>query len=269
MLAVDGENRDRASFSEGATSASVAAIDRSSPVPLYHQIYGAILHDIRDGRLRVGESLPTEAEIGERFGVSRITVRQALADLVRAGHLTREKPRGPLLIKSAPIEQRLGRLTSFFIADALAQGYQPRFVCLAAHRVNAGERGASLGLDPSDMVTRVERLLVDRTGPLATITSYVPERCCPGLIDHDLNGSLVTLMEQHYALRMVRGTQWVSARMAAEAERTLLGLEPNTAVVVIRRLKYAEDGQPIEYFECVLRADRYEFVMELSQESSQ
>lgn len=244
-------------------------VDPTSPVPLYHQIYGAILHDIRAGRLRVGDTLPTEAEIGERFGVSRITVRQAIADLLRAGHLVRERPRGPLIIKGSPIEQRLARLTSFFMADALAQGYQPRFVCLSAQRRHAGDLAASLGLNPTDSVTRIERLLVDRTGPLATITSYVPEHCCPGLIEHDLNGSLVTLMEQHYALRMVRGTQWVSARMAAEAERTLLGLEPNTAVVVIRRLKYAEDGQAIEYFECVLRADRYEFVMELSQESDQ
>lgn len=267
MLAA--EDREHAPSPRDAIAGASVEINRSSPVPLYHQVYSAILHDIRDGRLRVGETLPTEAEIGDRFGVSRITVRQALGDLLRAGHLTRERSRGPLIVKGSPIEQRLARLTSFFMADALAQGYQPRFVCLAAQRMQAGEFGPVLGLDAADPVTRVERLLIDRTGPLATITSYVPERSCPDLIEHDLNGSLVTIMEEHYDLRMVRGTQWVSARMAAEAERTLLGLEPNTAVVVIRRLKFAEDGLAIEYFECVLRADRYEFVMELTRESDQ
>ena len=55
-------------------------LDRSSPVPLYHQVYNAILHDIRDGRLRRGAILPTEAELGEYFDVSRITIRQALGE---------------------------------------------------------------------------------------------------------------------------------------------------------------------------------------------
>ena len=117
-------------------------LDHSSPIPLYHQVYSAILHDIRDGRLRLGDTLPTEAEIGERFSVSRITVRQAVADLVRAGHLVRERPRGPLVIESAPIEQHLARLTEFFIADALAQG-RPQFAFLAHGGPEPREVGAA------------------------------------------------------------------------------------------------------------------------------
>jgi GntR family transcriptional regulator len=243
-----------------------AELDRASPVPLYHQVYSAILHDIRDGRLRRGDTLPTEAEIGERFGVSRITVRQALADLVRAGHLDRERPRGPLVIKSAPIEQRLARLTEFFIADALAQGHEPRFVLLGARRTGADDRSMPLGIDASDIVTRVERVLLDRDEPLALLTSYVPERCCPNLVDLDLSGSIVPLLREHYGLRMTDAVQWISARMAGEGERKLLGLEPRAVVVVIKRLTRGEDGQPLEFLECVLRADRYEFVMELAQE---
>jgi GntR family transcriptional regulator len=241
-------------------------INRASPVPLYHQVYGAIVHDIRDGRLRRGDTLPTEAEIGERFGVSRITVRQAIADLVRAGHLVRERPRGPLVIRSAPIEQRLARLTEFFIADALAQGHDPKFVFLGARRTGAEGQSEPLGLDASDMVTRVERLVLDRDEPLALLTSYIPERCCPNLVAHDLSGSIVPVLEHHYGLRMVRAVQWISARLAAEGERKVLGLEPRTVVVVLKRLSRGEDEQPLEFLECVLRADRYEFVMELSQE---
>jgi GntR family transcriptional regulator len=241
-------------------------IDRSSPVPLYHQVYSAILHDIRDGRLRLGDTLPTEAEIGERFGVSRITVRQAIADLMRAGHLVRERPRGPLMIKSSPIEQRLARLTSFFIADALAQGRDPRFVFLGARRTGAEGQSAPLGIEASDMVTRIDRLLVEHGEPLAMLTSYIPERCCPNLVDLDLSGSIVPVLEEHYGLHLVSAVQRISARIAVEAERKALGLEPRGVVVVIKRLTRGEDGEPIEFLECVLRADRYEFVMELSQE---
>lgn len=241
-------------------------LDHSSPIPLYHQVYSAILHDIRDGRLRLGDTLPTEAEIGERFGVSRITVRQAVADLVRAGHLVRERPRGPLVIKSAPIEQHLARLTEFFIADALAQGHDPKFAFLGARRTGAEGKSAPLELHASDIVTRIDRLLLDRDEPLALLTSYVPERCCPNLVALDLSGSIVQVLEEHYGLRMVSAVQSISARMATEQERKQLGLEPRAVVVVIKRLTRGEDGQPLEFLECVLRADRYEFIMELSQE---
>jgi GntR family transcriptional regulator len=241
-------------------------LDHSSPIPLYHQVYSAILHDIREGRLRLGDTLPTEAEIGARFGVSRITVRQAIADLVRAGHLMRERPRGPLVIKSAPIEQRLARLTEFFIADALAQGHDPKFAFLGARRTGAEGKSAPLELHASDIVTRIDRLLLDRDEPLALLTSYIPERCCPNLDALDLSGSIVRVLEEHYGLRMVSAVQSISARMATGKERKKLGLEPRAVVVDIKRLTRSEDGQPLEFLECVLRADRYEFVMELSQE---
>jgi GntR family transcriptional regulator len=249
------------SDSSGATE-----IDRSSPVPLYHQVYSAILNDIRDGRLRLGETLPTEAEIGERFGVSRITVRQAIADLVRGGHLVRARPRGPLVIKSAPIEQRLAQLTEFFIADALAQGHNPRFAFLGARRTGAEGQSEPLELRTSDIVTRIDRLVLDGDEPLALLVSYIPERCCPNLIALDLSGSIVGVLAEHFGQRMVSAVQWISARLATEQERKLLSLEPRAVVVVIKRLTRGQDGQPLEFLECMLRADRYEFVMELSQE---
>jgi GntR family transcriptional regulator len=241
-------------------------LDRTSPAPLYHQISNVILHDIREGRLRRGETLPTEAELGERFSVSRITIRQALAALVRAGHLVRQRPRGPLVIKSAPIEQRLARLTSFFIADALAQGHAPQFVLRGAERTKAEGQAAALGLDAGDRVTRIDRVLLDAGEPIALLTSYVPERYCPNLTEHDLSGSIVPILEIHYGRRLTDATQWLSARLAVERERALLALEPRAVVVVIKRLTRGADGEPLEFLECVLRADRYEFVMELSQE---
>jgi GntR family transcriptional regulator len=241
-------------------------LDRANPAPLYHQISNVILHDIREGRLRRGDTLPTEAELGERFGVSRITIRQALADLVRAGHLVRERPRGPLVIKSAPIEQHLARLTSFFIADAIAQGHAPQFVLRGAERIDAEGQADALGLDAGDRVTRIDRVLLDAGEPIALLTSYIPERYCPNLIEHDLSGSIVPIMEDIYGRRLTAATQWLSARLAVERERALLNLEPRAVVVVIKRLTRGAEGEPLEFLECVLRADRYEFVMELSQE---
>jgi GntR family transcriptional regulator len=108
--------------------------------------------------------------------------------------------------------------------------------------------------------------VVERGETLAMLTSYIPERCCPDLIELDLSGSIVPVLEEQYGRRMTSAVQRVSARIAVEAERKALGLEPRGVVVVIKRLTRDQDGEPIEFLECVLRADRYEFVMDVAQD---
>jgi GntR family transcriptional regulator len=244
---------------------SWAMVDTGSPMPLYHQVYNSILHAIRTGLVHPGEAIPTEAELCAAFGVSRITIRQALGDLVSAGHLHRERPRGPLLVKSAPIEQRLGRLTAFFFTDAFSQGHEPRFVVREVAREAAGGQGVHLQVPADEEVIRIERTLVDREEPLALLTSYIPLRTCAAILDADLSGSLVPILEQHCGIRLHDASQWIVARLATEEERRSLGMEAPDAVVVIRRLTRGEDGTPVEYLRCVFRADRYEFVMEVTQ----
>jgi GntR family transcriptional regulator len=241
-------------------------IDHTSPIPLYHQVYNAILDGIRRGRYSLGKALPTEAELCKSFGVSRITIRQALAALIRAHHLLRESPRGPLLLKSAPIVQELKRLDTFFTEDALAQGSEIQFICRDAYRLPASQGTGVFGFEAAETVVKIDRILVDQHSPLALLTSFIPDGCCPGLLEQDLNRSLRGLMATHYGLCSAHAVQWISARNATDAEADLLGLPRRGAVVIIKRLSRTSEYQPIEFLECVLRADRYEFVMQLTDE---
>lgn len=250
-------------------SNTATGIDRSSPIPLYHQVYHAILDAVREGRFVAEEPISSEAELCDLFGVSRITVRQALHELVRDGHLIRQRPRGRLFARSAPIEQRLLRLSSFLIADALAQGHAPRFELDGAERIDQSSLVPSLLRPHGDCFFRIERRLVDRQEPLALMTSFVPERRCPGLIDRlPEQGvqSLQRLIEDSYGHTFAHATQWLSARTASQREANTLRIPAPSAVVVIRRLTFTADRVPIEYFECIFRADRYEFVMDVAKE---
>jgi GntR family transcriptional regulator len=246
-------------------------IDRSSPVPLYHQVYHAILDAVREGRFTVGEPIPSEAELCDLFGVSRITVRQALSDLVRDHHLIRQRPRGRLLARATPIEQRLLRLSSFLIADALAQGHAPRFELERITRVEHDALAPALLRPREGSFVRIDRLLVDRQEPLAKMVSFVPERRCPGLIDRlpaqGAQGSLQRLIEDCYGHKFVDATQWLSARGASQIEADALTIPAQAPVIVIQRLTRTADREPIEYFECLFRADRYEFVMNVAEEA--
>jgi len=266
--ASSGDVRVR-SLSTFQTKDFAVVIDHSSPVPLYHQVYHAILGAIRDGRFVPEDPIPAEAELCARYQVSRITVRQALRDLVRDEHLIRRRPRGRLFPNARPIEQRLLRLSSFLIADALEQGHAPRFELVDAARIDRNELIPASLRQIGGSFLRIDRLLVDRQEPLARMTSIIPELRCPGLLERiPATGvqSLQRLIEETCGLRFAHADQWLSARGASQVEADALGIPVEAPVIVIRRLTFAADDEPVEYFECSFRADRYEFAMPVAEE---
>jgi GntR family transcriptional regulator len=146
------------------------------------------------------------------------------------------------------------------------QGHQARFVVRQARRLKGVAAPRELEVEKGAGVFLIERLLVNETAPLALLTCYIPEDLCPGLLSHDLNCSVFELIERHYGHRFATGTQWVTARYASPGEARLLGIPALSPVVVVRRVSRMGEGRPVEYFECLLRPDRYELVMELSRE---
>jgi GntR family transcriptional regulator len=239
-------------------------LDSTYSVPLRYQVYVAIRESIQQGHLREGQVLPTEAELCRAFGVSRTTIRQVIGDLMKEGYVARLRPRGRLIVRPRPIVQHLSLMGPLHLEPHL-QGRDARFVLIRAERVKGSAAPKELEVRGNSGAFRIERLLVDETGPLAFLTCFIPEERCPGLIHHDLNCSVFELIERHYGLRFERALQWISARHANAREAKLLSIEPFSAVVVIRRLSRTQDGIPIEYFECLLRTDRYDLVMELSR----
>jgi len=87
-------------------------LNRDLPVPLYHQVKTLILREIEAGRWRPEDQLPTEDELGDRFKVSKITVRQALRDLAELGYIRREQGRGTF-VQRPPVILGPRELTSF------------------------------------------------------------------------------------------------------------------------------------------------------------
>lgn len=87
-------------------------IDKQSPIPMYHQIMENLKKQIEDGTLAPDTLIPSEREYAERFGISRMTVRQALSNLVNEGYLYRQKGKGTFVSRKK-FEQPLQGLTSF------------------------------------------------------------------------------------------------------------------------------------------------------------
>jgi GntR family transcriptional regulator len=243
---------------------SYIALDQSSPVPFYHQLRLQLETMIRRGDYQPDQDLPTEEELAQMFQVSRITVRQAVAELLEDGLLYRKRPRGRLQVAAARVQQRLTRLRGFFTEDMLTIGLKPRTVLLSLQTVSGEQVADPLGLAKNEPIFRIERLFKGNGEPMTLQTSYIPKSVCPDLEQKDLSRSLFQYIEETYQQPIVRAVQRLRVREATRHEAELLGLGTFPCIIHVDRTSYAADGTAVEYFVCVLRSDRYDFLMELT-----
>lgn len=239
-------------------------LDQRSPVPIYHQLRLELEAMIRRGDYQTDQELPTEGELAQMFHVSRITVRQAVAELLENGLLYRKRPRGRLQVAATRVHQRLTRLRGFFTEDMLTSGLNPRTVVLSVQMVSGKQVAAPLGLASDAPIFRIERLFEGNGECMTLQTSYIPKLVCPDLEQKDLSHSLFQSIEESYHQPIVRAIQRIRVREATRREAHYLHLAAHACIIQVDRTSYAADGTAVEHFVCILRSDRYDFLMELN-----
>ncbi len=237
-------------------------VDKRSPVPLYYQLVERIRGQIRSGKLREGEKLPSELALSERTGISRMTVRQALAYLAREGLLTVRPGVGTFVAEPKLTQNALHLLG--FTEMMMRQGGTVTSDVLEQALVEAPQHvAAELRLFPRERVVKVVRLRRVDDVPLLLETSFVAAALCPGLEKEDLTrGSLYELLENQYGLHVGRARHSLEARTMNEYERSLFGVEAGAGVMLLEGVSYEDGDRPVEYFEAAYRGDRFKFTLE-------
>ncbi|MFC0273314.1 GntR family transcriptional regulator [Metabacillus herbersteinensis] len=234
-------------------------IDKSSPVPIYHQIEEQLKTQIEEGTLMSDSALPSEREYAETFQVSRMTVRQALNNLVNDGFLYRQKGRGTFVSKQK-VEQKLLGLTSF-TEDMVARGLSPSNKLITFEVFPASDRIAKqLQIPPTTPVYEIQRVRLADGIPMAIETSYLPASLIKGLTKEIINHSLYNYVENTLSLKIERATQQLEASIARESETKLLQIDKGAPILLISRTSFLKDGTPFEFVKSAYRADRYKFV---------
>lgn len=209
------------------------------------------------GTLADGDRLPREQDLARAFGVSRMTLRQALAALEGRELVTRRRGRlGGTFVARPRIDVDLTGLSGFTEqmrrADKRASARVVRAVLVDA----PPDVVEALRLPRDAAALRVVRVrLVDRL-PLALEDTWLPPALFPGLLDRRLTGSLYRLAENHYGVVPHTAQEWLEPAVADADEASLLGVEPGVALMQITRTTYDEAGTPIEHAIDRYRADR-------------
>lgn len=240
----------------------IIMVDKSSIVPIYHQLKTLIQTQILSGEYPVGAQLPSEREFCDTYAISRMTVRQAIIDLVNEGLLKRERGRGTYVAKPK-IEQGL-QLTSF-TEEMLQRNLVPGTRLLFLRTETAkGRAVARLHTFEDQLIHIIARLRLADGEPMAMETSHIPvslvKELTPAALEH---GSLYAALRKD-GLHMAYAEQTLEASLAKGDEAELLGIKLKAPVLLIERTTYLSDGTPVEYVRSVYRADRYKFSLRLT-----
>lgn len=239
-------------------------IDKHSPLPLYYQLEEQIKKSIISEELQPGDVLPSERELSENYQISRMTVRQAITNLVNKGYLYREKGKGTF-VSSQKFEQNLQGLTSF-TEDMKARNLVPGSKLLHFEVSPAIEEIKEwLSLEEEELIYKIKRLRLANDEPIAVETSYLPVKLIPGLTPDILGNSLYKYIEDDLQLSIGHAAQTVEAAIVRDEDIKHLNVNKNVPVLLIQRETYLEDGTPLEIVKSSYRADRYKFKINIER----
>lgn len=229
--------------------------------PLYLQLKRWIEDAIARGAIRPGDALPSERDLATRVDVSRVTVRKAVQQLVKDGVLVQRHGSGTFVAPQAPrVEQSLSQLTSF-TEDMARRGMSVRAEWLdRGIYVPSPEETIVLGLSAGEQVSRIARLRLTDTTPLAIERAALSTRVLPD--PTAVTDSLYALLEKS-GNRPVRAIQRIRAANLDAPDAHLLAVPQGAAGLYIERISYLPTGRVVEFTRSVYRGDAYDFVAEL------
>lgn len=212
--------------------------------------------EISSGQLQIGDRLPSENALAERFSVNRHTARQAIAALAAEGIVESRRGSGTFVTAATVHHHRIGMRTRLSTSLGSKHAYDGRVLesAVEAAPADVAER---LGIAPGDEVVRVESLRTVDGAPLTIATQWFDAQQLPDIAVALRRTSSVTAALRASGIDdYVRASTVVSARHATAAEATLLELEPGAIVLVADALDTHVDGRPLQYLVSRFAAQR-------------
>jgi GntR family transcriptional regulator len=234
--------------------------------PAHARIEEELSEAIGSGKLPVGTKLAPERDLAAQFGVSRMTLRQALGSLERSGLLRRAVGRNGGTFVAAPKVER--DLTAFAgLSEQLRrQGFEAGARVRRAREASATPAVAeALGLVRGAPVYEIVRVRLASGEPVALERTYFSAVRFPGLIGQPLEGSLYDLLRERYGEAPTKAHERLEPVLARPSEARALGVEPGAPLMRVERVAYAQSGEPIELSRELHRGDRTSVVVWVSE----
>ncbi|BHH83182.1 GntR family transcriptional regulator [Desulforhopalus sp. 52FAK] len=230
-------------------------------IPRYIQARERLTDQIKSGELQSGEKLPPEKILAEQFGVSRMTIRKSLDELVDAGLIYRRHGIGTFVSQST-FERDHTHLTDFF-STCILEGRKPESKLITKELSLANEKCAkALNINIAEQVIRLTTLRSVDAVPITYHDAYIPAKLFPSLVSApiesiDLKNQHVWQMIEKMGFTMANVVERVEAQIAHEWLVEYLKVSIGSPILYGERVLYSDEGTPLKYAECFNRGDMY------------
>jgi GntR family transcriptional regulator len=238
-------------------AARSATLPPSAHAPRYARLRQAIRARIAAGEWRAGDQIPTIRQLGEAYGVSHITVVQALEMLAREGWIVRRQGKGVFVGQPRADEPRLA-LRDFGEGDGDPEKTPVSRTLRLRRQPATADLVARLCLKVDEEVVLLERLHSLDGSPLGVQKAYFPEHFVPGLVERsEPIESVYGLLADAYSLVPTSAAEIYLPTTLGRHQARLLEARPGTPAFQVERITSDQHGRPIELSRAVLRGDRY------------
>lgn len=229
-------------------------INRESPIPVYYQIQQDLLSRISRGEWKLGELMPSESALLKDYEVSRVTLRQALAELEKDGIIKRFRGKGAYVKGISPkpyvheLKYRLVTQDQGLGTDS-DEDMSARILTLEEIAQPYPDVLEKLALPKEDIeAIYLKRLFMLNGKPIAIGKSWLPSFMLPGFIDKGMvNNSLTQTLKANYGLSAARVDDYLEVMRCTSGEAKLLNCTVDTPLLQVKGISFTEDGRPIEY----------------------
>lgn len=240
-------------------------IDKSVPIPLYFQLKTILLKEIEKGTYPVNSMIPTENELGEIFGLSRTTVRQAILELVQEGKLYRVKSKGTFVAKPK-IQQNVFHRFASYNELIRKSGGEPSVEVPLLEVCEMPEELRALREDPpKTRAIRLVRIHKADGEPIVHTTTYLPFDHYEFVFEHDFTQErLYRVLAPYPDLRIENLSRDIDAVTANSEDARILGVTRGKPIHCFTTVGYNRHMEAVEYSVARYRGDRSKFHLDVS-----
>lgn len=235
--------------------------EKGSP-PLYFQLKEELKNQIEDGKFKKGDLFPSEKQLQEQYQVSRVTVRQAVNELVSAGYLQCARGIGTTVVFHK-IDEQLKQVISFS-EEMEHHGIIMNTSHCVMKKMAAEEMVLqNLELQSGAVCYCLERVRCAENIPIVYSISYLTNKYRIPLDDHLYQESLYKFLRENYGIVIMRGKDTFEATLATPVIGEFLKIKPGQPVFKRTRMTFDQDGDPLEYTICYYAGDKYKYSIDL------
>ena len=238
----------------------------SALLPAYYQIKQTIKNWILNKEFNPGEKIPSENELGEKFNVSRLTVRQAISQLVQEGFLISKRGEGTFVTHNEHLIGSFSLEFTGFMDDLFYQISKCKTKSVKINRIPVPKViKEKLELSNSgEEVIQIKRVRFLNDKPFNYTINYLPFDIGRRITEKDLlRKPLLQIMEQDLGIQFTEAFQTIEASFADQEVSEQLGIVSGSPILLVERIMYTKKRKPVEVVQSSYRGDLYKYIVRL------